>query len=112
MFPFPSTALTELHRTPACTLLPQDCVFWCEYLGAPERSITLNFSKPATNIIAQYYQFLRLGFSGCGGGGEGEGLGEGQWEEGGGGWGWGAARPDTHARLSPPAAASASPTQP
>ena len=28
----------------------------CEYLGAPERSITLNFSKSATNIVAQYYQ--------------------------------------------------------
>ncbi|PRW57374.1 Glutamate decarboxylase [Chlorella sorokiniana] len=44
--------------------LHESLVFWCEYLGAPERSITLNFSKSATNIVAQYYQFLRLGFSG------------------------------------------------
>jgi hypothetical protein len=28
-------------------------VFWEAYLGTMERSITLNFSKPATNIIAQ-----------------------------------------------------------
>lgn len=39
-------------------------VFYENYLGTLERSITLNFSKPATNIVAQYYQFLRLGYSG------------------------------------------------
>ncbi|KAL4421163.1 hypothetical protein ABPG77_000798, partial [Micractinium sp. CCAP 211/92] len=47
--------------------LPEAMVFYENYLGTLERSITLNFSKPATNIIAQassYYQFLRLGFAG------------------------------------------------
>lgn len=34
------------------------------YLGTTERSITLNFSKGAAQIVAQYYQFLRLGFLG------------------------------------------------
>ncbi|KAL4856151.1 Glutamate decarboxylase 1 [Chlorella vulgaris] len=46
------------------THLPEAMVFWEAYLGTMERSITLNFSKPATNIIAQYYVFLRLGYSG------------------------------------------------
>ena len=32
--------------------------------GSDQPSFTLNFSKPAAPIIAQYYQFLRLGFSG------------------------------------------------
>jgi glutamate/tyrosine decarboxylase-like PLP-dependent enzyme len=44
--------------------LPESMVFYENYLGTLERSITLNFSKPATNIVAQYYQFLRLGYSG------------------------------------------------
>ncbi|EFN55834.1 hypothetical protein CHLNCDRAFT_35292 [Chlorella variabilis] len=44
--------------------LPESMVFYENYLGTLERSITLNFSKPATNIIAQYYQFLRLGYAG------------------------------------------------
>jgi hypothetical protein len=43
---------------------PESMVFYENYLGTLERSITLNFSKPATNIVAQYYQFLRLGYSG------------------------------------------------
>lgn len=35
-------------------LLPaESMVFYENYLGTLERSITLNFSKPATNIIAQ-----------------------------------------------------------
>lgn len=34
------------------------------YLGADEVSFTMNFSKGGSMIIAQYYQFLRLGFSG------------------------------------------------
>ena len=33
--------------------LPEAMVFYENYLGTLERSITLNFSKPATNIIAQ-----------------------------------------------------------
>ncbi|KAK2075986.1 hypothetical protein QBZ16_001322 [Prototheca wickerhamii] len=44
--------------------LPDELVFEENYLGTTERSITLNFSKGAANIVAQYYQFLRLGFLG------------------------------------------------
>lgn len=44
--------------------LPESMVFYCNYLGSLERSITLNFSRGASQIIGQYYQFLRLGRSG------------------------------------------------
>ena len=44
--------------------LPESMVFYCDYLGTVERSITLNFSRGANNIISQYYQFLRLGREG------------------------------------------------
>ena len=42
------THLARPPRPPAEAL-----IFWENYLGTLERSITLNFSKPATNIIAQ-----------------------------------------------------------
>ena len=44
--------------------LPESMVFYCNYLGSLERSITLNFSRGASQIIGQYYQFLRLGRAG------------------------------------------------
>lgn len=44
--------------------LPESMVFYCNYLGTLERSITLNFSRGASQIIAQYYQLLRLGHDG------------------------------------------------
>ena len=44
--------------------LPESMVFYCDYLGTVERSITLNFSRGASQIIAQYYQLLRLGREG------------------------------------------------
>jgi len=44
--------------------LPEDLVFHVNYLGGDQSSFTLNFSKGASNVLAQYYQFLRLGFSG------------------------------------------------
>ena len=34
------------------------------YLGTDEISFTMNFSKGGSTVIAQYYQFLRLGFQG------------------------------------------------
>ena len=39
-------------------------VFYCDYLGTVERSITLNFSRGASQIVGQYYQLLRLGKDG------------------------------------------------
>lgn len=44
--------------------LHEDLIFHTNYLGSDQPSMTLNFSKGASNVIAQYYQFIRLGFSG------------------------------------------------
>jgi len=44
--------------------LPEELIFHTNYLGSDQPSITLNFSKGASNILAQYYQFIRLGFQG------------------------------------------------
>lgn len=41
--------------------LPQELVFNINYLGADQASFTLNFSKGASHVIAQYYQLIRLG---------------------------------------------------
>ncbi|KAK9828574.1 hypothetical protein WJX72_000821 [[Myrmecia] bisecta] len=44
--------------------LPEAIVFHTNYLGSDQPNFTLNFSKGASMIIAQYYQFIRLGFEG------------------------------------------------
>jgi glutamate decarboxylase len=44
--------------------LPDDLVFHVNYLGGDQASFTLNFSKGAGNVVAQYYNFLRYGFDG------------------------------------------------
>lgn len=44
--------------------LPESMIFYEDYLGTLERTITLNFSRGASQIVAQYYQFLRLGMEG------------------------------------------------
>jgi len=44
--------------------LPQELVFNINYLGADQASFTLNFSKGASQVIGQYYQFIRLGVRG------------------------------------------------
>ncbi|KAI9810726.1 MAG: hypothetical protein M1827_006064 [Pycnora praestabilis] len=41
--------------------LPKELVFNINYLGADQASFTLNFSKGASQVIAQYYQMIRLG---------------------------------------------------
>ncbi|OJJ45914.1 hypothetical protein ASPZODRAFT_68971, partial [Penicilliopsis zonata CBS 506.65] len=41
--------------------LPKELVFNINYLGADQLNFTLNFSKPASHIIGQYYQMIRLG---------------------------------------------------
>ncbi|KAJ5579513.1 uncharacterized protein N7459_005498 [Penicillium hispanicum] len=48
-----------LWRSPE--YLPEELVFNINYLGADQLNFTLNFSKPASHIIAQYYQMIRLG---------------------------------------------------
>jgi glutamate decarboxylase len=44
--------------------LPKDLIFELHYLGSVEYSFSLNFSRPAHPIIAQYFNFLHLGFQG------------------------------------------------
>ena len=44
--------------------LPEDLVFHVNYLGGDMPVFQINFSRPAGQIIAQYYNFLRLGFDG------------------------------------------------
>jgi glutamate decarboxylase len=44
--------------------LPEDLIFKVNYLGGQMPTFALNFSRPGSNVIAQYYNFLRLGFSG------------------------------------------------
>eukprot|EP01094_Clydonella_sp_ATCC50884_P003892 TRINITY_DN129_c0_g1_i5.p1 TRINITY_DN129_c0_g1~~TRINITY_DN129_c0_g1_i5.p1 ORF type:complete len:499 (+),score=164.85 TRINITY_DN129_c0_g1_i5:99-1595(+) len=44
--------------------LPDGLVFHVNYLGGDQASFTLNFSKSAACIVAQYYQLVRLGHEG------------------------------------------------
>jgi len=44
--------------------LPKSLLFSVNYLGGEEETFNLNFSRPAAQVIAQYYQFLRLGREG------------------------------------------------
>jgi glutamate decarboxylase len=44
--------------------LPDDLVFRVNYLGGEMPTFALNFSRPGAQVVAQYYNFLRLGFSG------------------------------------------------
>ncbi len=44
--------------------LPDDLIFWVNYLGGNMRDIALNFSRPGGQVVCQYYNFLRLGKEG------------------------------------------------
>ena len=44
--------------------LPQDLIFNVNYLGGNMPTFALNFSRPGGQIVAQYYNFLRLGKEG------------------------------------------------
>ncbi len=44
--------------------LPERLIFHVNYLGGDMPVFQLNFSRPAGQVISQYYQFLRLGFEG------------------------------------------------
>jgi glutamate decarboxylase len=44
--------------------IPKDLVFNINYLGGNMSNYSLNFSKGSSTIIAQYYNFIRLGFKG------------------------------------------------
>jgi glutamate decarboxylase len=44
--------------------LPSDLVFRVNYLGGDMPTFALNFSRPGSQVVAQYYNFIRLGFEG------------------------------------------------
>jgi glutamate decarboxylase len=44
--------------------LPDELVFKVNYLGGEMPTFALNFSRPGAQVVAQYYNFLRLGASG------------------------------------------------
>ena len=44
--------------------LPEDLIFKVNYLGGEMPTFALNFSRPGAQVAAQYYNFLRLGYSG------------------------------------------------
>jgi glutamate decarboxylase len=45
-------------------VLPDELIFWVNYLGDDMPTLALNFSRPGAPVVAQYYNFLRLGFDG------------------------------------------------
>lgn len=44
--------------------LPEDLVFYTNYLGGPEPTMAINFSRPGSQVVAQYFNFIRLGHEG------------------------------------------------
>jgi glutamate decarboxylase len=44
--------------------LPAELVYSVDYLGGNMPTFTLNFSRPGSQVVAQYYSFIRLGFEG------------------------------------------------
>jgi glutamate decarboxylase len=47
----------------ACDL-PSELVFKVDYLGGSMPTLAINFSRPASQIVAQYYNLIRLGRAG------------------------------------------------
>jgi glutamate decarboxylase len=45
-------------------LLPEDLIFRVSYLGGDMSTFALNFTRPAAQVLLQYYLFLRLGRDG------------------------------------------------
>ncbi len=46
------------------TELPEELIFRVNYLGGEMPTFALNFSRAGSNVVAQYYNFLRLGREG------------------------------------------------
>jgi len=45
-------------------VLPESMIFHVSYLGGDMPTLALNFSRPGSQVLLQYYQFLRLGREG------------------------------------------------
>ena len=46
------------------SFLPQELIFHVNYLGGDMPTFALNFSRSGSQVISQYYNFVRLGFEG------------------------------------------------
>ena len=44
--------------------LPEELIFNVNYLGGQMPTFSINFSRPGNQVIAQYYNFIRLGLEG------------------------------------------------
>src|SRR5262249_37528185 len=44
--------------------LPEELIFHINYLGGDMPNYSLNFSRPSSSVILQYFAFLRLGLQG------------------------------------------------
>jgi len=44
--------------------LPEDLIFHVNYLGGDMPTFNLNFSRPASGVLSQYYNFIHLGREG------------------------------------------------
>ncbi len=44
--------------------MPENLIFWVNYLGGNMPTFALNFSRPAGQVVCQYYNFIRLGKEG------------------------------------------------
>jgi glutamate decarboxylase len=51
-----------LWRSPDA--LPRELIFDVNYLGGHMPTFSLNFSRPGSEVVAQYYMFTQLGFEG------------------------------------------------
>ncbi|HEY2763636.1 MAG TPA: glutamate decarboxylase [Pseudonocardiaceae bacterium] len=58
---YPGVGWVLWRDTPA---LPEELIYRVNYLGADLATFALNFSRPGAQVVAQYYQFLRLGIAG------------------------------------------------
>ncbi len=45
-------------------VLPDDLIFYTNYLGGRQANLGLNFSRPGNQVVGQYYNFVRFGFDG------------------------------------------------
>jgi glutamate decarboxylase len=44
--------------------LPEDLIFYVNYLGGQMPTFALSFSRPGSQVVAQYYNFIRYGVEG------------------------------------------------
>ncbi|MDR0886403.1 MAG: glutamate decarboxylase [Clostridiales Family XIII bacterium] len=47
-----------------CDYLPQELIFKVSYLGGEMPTMAINFSRSASQIIGQFYNFMRFGYNG------------------------------------------------